>query len=553
MKQFGRILLRPVARLAGWQAARQRRAFLRDLQAPAACQQRILAELISAAADTDFGRDHGFSSIRTLDDFRSAVPIRKYEQLRPYMDRVVAGESTALLPASQKVLMFSMTSGTTAAPKHIPVTPRFLANIRRGWNIFGLNALLQQPRGWLRPLVQISSSMCESRTPRGVPCGAISGLLAKTQKAIVRRMYVAPRWAMAIEDPEAKHYTILRYSIAHDVAIITTANPSSTIKLIETGQRHKERLLRDVRDGTYRPPGDVPSQRLRGAHFRPHPRLAERLAEGIARDGELLPKHFWNPAFLTNWTGGTVGLYLRRLRSLFPGVPIYDIGLLASEGRFSLPLEADTPSGAAEITSNVLEFIPAEEHDAPNPQTLLAHELEEGGEYFLVVTNWAGLYRYNLDDRVRVTGFVGQTPKIEFLARGLHTANITGEKITEDQVVEAMRQTRRDLHAPVERFILQGRFAPTPYYELLLERSEGIEPSRLASRLDEALSSLNIEYASKRRSGRLGPVQPVLLNERTFEEAERQAILRRRGRGEQYKHQYLRTDVLEEEEPSARG
>lgn len=525
----------------------QLRRFLAAHQRTRATQDALLAELVSRHADTAFGRDHGFARIRSHEDFVAAVPVGNYETLRPYMRRVYDGETTALLPGGEPVLMFSRSSGTTGEPKHIPVTQRFLNEMRRGWNIFGLRVLRDHPQGWLRPILQISSPVCEATSPTGLPCGAISGMLAATQKKIVRRMYVARPQTDCANDPAARYYALLRCGIGRDVGILTTANPSSAIKLIETGQQHAERLVRDVADGTFCPPGGEP---IPGREFRPDPELAGRIERGIADDGELRARHFWNLAFMTLWTGGTLELYLPRLRELFGELPIRDIGLLASEGRFSLPLEDGTPTGVAEITANFLEFIPAEAADSPNPPTLRAHELAVGGEYFLVITNWAGLWRYNIDDRVRVTGHLGGSPVFEFLSRGKHTANITGEKITEHQVVEAMGRAARRDGRRVERFQLQGRFARVPYYELRLEEGAGLDAVALAGRMDQELAMLNLEYASKRSSGRLGPIGAVLLPGGTMQRIEAEMIAARHGRGEQYKHQYLLTEVLNEQQGS---
>ncbi len=541
---LARTLLRPVAYVAGRHAARQVRQFLAAHDRTAEVQDRLLAELLAAHAETDFGREHHFAGIGGYDDFVKAVPVGCYETIRPYVESVLHGRAAALLPPGEGVLMFSQTSGTTGEPKHIPVTRRFLAEMRRGWNIFGLKALTDHPSGWLRPIVTISSSMRETTGPTGVPCGAISGLLAASQKRIVRRMYVAPGESAEIRDPPAKYYTILRCGIGRDVGMITTANPSSTIKLIETGQEHAERLIRDVADGTFHPPGELPAELARRLRFRPKPAAARKLQAGIDRDGVLLPGHFWNVEVLCNWTGGTLGLYLPRLRELFGGSAVRDIGLLASEGRFSVPLEDETPAGVAEITGNFLEFIPAAEYARDSPPALRAHELEIGQEYFLVLSNWAGLWRYSIDDRIRVTGRFGRSPVFEFLCRGTHTANITGEKITEHQVVEAMRRAAAAAGASVDRFTLQGRFTRTPYYELRLEPAEGWAPQRLAEEMDRALAELNVEYRSKRAGGRLGPIRTVLVERGWFEGRERETIRRRCGRGEQYKHRYLLTDVL---------
>ncbi|MFW6061942.1 MAG: GH3 auxin-responsive promoter family protein, partial [Planctomycetota bacterium] len=539
-----RTLLKPVARLAAMQVSGQVRRWLASHQRTAEVQQQVLRELLARHADSDFGREHGLDRIRTYEEFTRAVPVRSYEQLRPWVRRVFHGEPRALLGPGEKVLMFSQTSGSTGEPKNIPVTQGFLADMRRGWNIFGYQALMQHRDAWLRPILQISSPMQETTSPTGLPCGAISGLLAETQKRIVRRMYPVPRDVFSVADAESKYYTILRCGIGQDVAFITTANPSSTLRLIEIGRQHIHQLIRDVADGTCTPPAELPEEVSRRLRFRPNFPLARRIEKGLRRDGQFRPEHVWRPTFLANWTGGTLQLYVERLREWFPGVPVRDIGLLASEGRFSIPLADDTPGGVAEILGNFLEFIPTEHADDDAPPTLRAHELEVGGEYVLVFSNATGLWRYNLGDRVRVTGHFHDSPVFEFLCRGAHTSSITGEKITEHQVVQAMRQATAELDSGVERFELQGRFAEPPYYELRIESRSDLSADALASALDRALARQNIEYASKRNSGRLGPVSPALLPSGEFARREAQHIAKRRGRGEQYKHQYLLTEVL---------
>ena len=543
---FRRTILRPLAYLAGRRAARDARNFLAAHQHTRRTQEEVLAELIRRHADTAFGRDHSFARVRSYEDFASAVPVANYERLRPYVDRVLVGETDALLPPGEPVLMFSMTSGTTGSPKFIPVTTRFLHEIRRGWNILGLTELKDHPDAWLTCVLRVASRMDEQTSPTGLPCGAISGLIAQAQMRIVRRMYACPPQATNISDPTAKYYTIMRCGAPRDVGIITTANPSSTIKLIETAQQHAERLIRDIADGSLTPPGEMPLAAA-ALRFRPNPRLARRMEAGLRDDGHLLPAHVWNVKLLNNWTGGTLRLYLPRLRELFPGVPIRDIGLLASEGRFSVPVADETPAGIAEITGNLLEFIPAGEYESDNPTVLRAHEVDAGEEYFLVVSNWAGLWRDSIDDRVRVVDHYGQSPIFEFLSRGKHTANITGEKITEHQVVEAMRRAARAAGIRVQRFVVQGRFADTPHYELRVEAGDGEDMHALADAFDAVLADLNMEYASKRKSARLGAVRAVVLSDGTLDREEARHIRDRRGRSEQYKHQYLLTEVLESE------
>jgi len=540
-----RLLLRPAARLAGMHAARQLRRFLRAASAGRRTQDELLRRLVEWGRPTRFGRDHHLASVNTYDDFRRAVPVGGYESLAPYLRDVFEGDTEALLPPGADVLLFALTSGTTGEPKRIPITRRSLAFYRAGWNAFGCKLLNDHPDAWLRKILQISSPMAESFSPTGVPCGSISGLLAATQQRIVRRMYAAPADLMGIRDPAAKYYSLLRAAMPKDVGLISTANPSSVIKLLLCAREHAESLLRDLRDGTITPPGEPPPDLRRTLRLRKHPRLVRRIEAGLARDGELKAAHFWDLSVLLHWTGGTLGLYLPQLRELTDNAPIRDIGLLASEGRFTIPMADETPSGLADMLGAFLEFIPAEQADAAEPTVLRSDELDVGGEYFLVLTNFSGLWRYNINDRIRVTDHYADTPVFEFLSKGAHTANMTGEKLTEHQLVAAMDQAGRRIGFSVQRFVAQPCFASPPYYRVTVE-TEGAAPARLAEILDAALVQLNIEYASKRHSGRLGPVQVVSDRPEVFARRERELLAVREGRQEQYKHQYLLTEVLTE-------
>ena len=533
---------RPLARLAGVHASRQLRRFLDAHRRTAEVQEDLLRRLLAASGGTAFGRDHALERVRGYEDLCRALPVGDFETHRPYVQRVLEGDVRAMFPAGERVLMFAVTSGTTGAPKHIPVTSRFLREYRRGWNVFGLRVLQDHPAGWMRKIVAIASSPAESVTTRGVPCGSISGLLAEKQKWIVRRMYPVPARVRRVRDHEARYYATIRASICQDVGVLTTANPSAAIRLAEVAREHAERLVRDVRDGTLNPPGRACPE-LAGVSFRPDPPGAARLEGILARHGELLPKHFWNLAFMTLWTGGTLGLYLPRVREYYGQVPIRDIGLLASEGRLSVPLADETPAGVAEITSNFLEFIPADQVESDRPDVLRAHEVEVGREYFVIVSNWAGLWRYNIDDRVRVVDRLGDSPVIEFLSKGLHTSSITGEKITEHQVVEALGRAAAELGLRVDTFTLQGYFSDPPYYLLEVEDLPADVAESLAGSMDRALGALNVEYRSKRDSGRLGRVRVRVLAAGTFARRQEREVSRRRGRLEQYKHRYLIPEV----------
>lgn len=507
-------------------------------------QRRVLLEKIRRNAESDYGRKHHFGEIRTYEDYIRRVPVQDYEDFRPYVDRVKKGDIQALFGPREKVLMFALTSGTTAVPKHIPVTYPFYKEYQRGWNIWGLKALLDHRGSMLRSIIQVTSPMDDEITEGGIPAGAITGLLAAMQKKVIRRFYCAPLCVAYIKDHEARYYTICRLSVARrDVSWIVTASPATVLRLARTADEHRTALIRDIHDGGLRIDMDVPDsiRQSLAPRLKPDPQRARELERIAEQYGRLLPKHYWTMDFLANWMGGTMGLYLQDYPEYFGNLPVRDIGLLSSEGRMCVPIEDHTPAGILEVTSQFFEFIPADEYESDRPTVLRSFELQEGQEYFLVITTSSGLYRYDMGDRVRVVGWYGQAPIIEFLCRGSHISSLTGEKLTERQVVSAVDAVNSTGQWRINNFVMAPRWSHPPYYVLHVERSSGGNATNLATAVDLKLRASNIEYDSKRESDRLAPLKVNLLPDGYLSLLDRKATLARTGRAEQYKHVFLYT------------
>ncbi len=537
---------RLLARVAKVHAGRVFARFMRDAERATSVQERLLDSLIKANASSDYGREHGFGSIRGYADFARQVPITRYEMLKPFVERVMRGETGAMFGAGQRVHMFAMTSGTVDEPKYVPVTDRFMADHRAGWNAFGAKALTDHPDSLVRYILQVTSPMDEERAPGGLPCGAITGMMARNQKRIVQKYYIAPPEVANISDTNARRYTIMRLAMPADVSWIVTASPATVLQLARIGDAESERIIRDVRDGTLSAEMDVPAE-VRDAladRLRADRVGADRLERLRAERGRLYPRDYWRLGFLANWTGGTMGLYLQDFPTYFGDVPVRDIGLLATEGRMSLPIEDGTASGVAMVSSVFLEFVPADQYGTDDPVVLRAHEVNVGEEYFLLLTTSAGFYRYDIGDCVRVTGFVGQAPLIAFLNKGAHVSSVAGEKITEHQVVSAFELTAVECGMGSREFVLAPCWGEPPHYRLFLESRDGGTDEalpELARTFDRVLGEMNMEYASKRSSGRLGKVETVWVEAGSMSELNRERASRYRASNEQFKHQFLLT------------
>ena len=542
--------LYPVRKLIGWRLRRQLAAFDRSCEQPRAEQDALLQRIIHAQAGTGFGRDHGFATIRNRDDFRKQVPVSRYEYLEPYITRTTRGEWNALL-SDPAVHMFAMTSGTTATRKYIPVTNDYLKDYKRGWNLWGLRVWREYASVRFRPIVQLAGDWDEFRTPANTPCGALTGLTASTQKKLVKRLYLVPPAAGRIKDAAAKYYVALRASMPRSIGMLIAANPSTLVSLARTGDQEKERLIRDIHNGTLNPQLDIPAdiRAVLTERLTPNPSKARELDAIASKSDHFYPRDYWasNRFLIGSWTGGSVGAYLRSFPTYFGDAPIRDIGLLASEGRMTIPFEDHTSSGVLDIGSHYFEFMPEEEADSANPTILSADEVQAGKRYFILMTTAYGLYRYNIHDLVQVTGFHNRTPLLEFLSKGAHFSSITGEKLSEYQVTRAMTELCRTLDVTLTAYSVAPVWdEEQPYYGLFVEADDlqnDDQGRQLAEHLEQRLMTTNSEYAAKRESQRLGALRLELLPRGAWQQWDRQRLQRSGGSLEQYKHPCLINDL----------
>jgi hypothetical protein len=510
-------------------------------------QADVLASLLELNRDSAFGRDNGLHEVKSPSQLAERLPVNSYEYYRSYIERMKKGEHGALIGPENRLMMFSLSSGTTSDSKFIPITDRFFSDYRRSWQLWGISAFDAHPLIKRMNIVQLSSDYEKFRTEDGTPCGNISGLAAVMQTPSVKLLYTLPVAIAKIESPEAKYYTALRIAMADDnVGMITTANPSTLVHMAQLADDNKEDLIRDIHDGQlnsrYKLPNEIyaPLSRKLGKRNRRRAQEFERIVE---KTGTLYPKDFWPTLQLvTVWTGGSCAAYLPMLKEYFGETSIRDHGLSASEGRMTIPFQDTSPDGVLDISSHYFEFIPEEEYGSDAPTVLGAHELQADRNYFILLSTSSGFFRYDICDVVRCVGFYGTTPILRFLHKGAHISSVTGEKLSESQAVEAVRLTLDEFQHRVGYFTIAPTWGEPPRYELMLESSElpvNGTKSRFEQRVDARLCELNCEYEEKRGTGRLAALRIVTLKNGSWSEFAAQRQSRLGGSIEQYKHPCL--------------
>jgi hypothetical protein len=490
---------------------------------PAGAQQRKLLEIVSANRETEYGRAHGFAEVRKLRDYQRRAPVIDYEDIRAQVDRMAGGERNVL--TAEQPLMFAMTSGTTGDSKLIPVTPtcrgRDHADQIRTWLHHARRAHPGIFRGQILSLV---SPAVAGRTPAGIPYGSTSGMMYRDMNPLVRRSYVIPYEVFEISDYDAVYYAVMRLGLQADVTLLGTANPSSVQNLVEIADASAGSLIRDVHDGTLCPDLVIePSIRDRvERRLRRDPERARQLDAARRRRGSrLLPADYWpDLALIACWKGGTVGAAVEHFPEWFDPdgrgmIPVRDWGYLSSEARGSIPLSDDGDGGVLTVTANVFEFVPAddlEEHpDDPAAWDFLGvDEIRVGEQYYVFLTTTGGLYRYDINDVIEVVGSYNRTPVIAFRRKGRGMTSLTGEKLSENQLIDALAAAAKALDLGVSHFRAEPDVDQTRYV-LKVELENPVPDAQQAAfleQIDEALCDCNLEYKAKRASGRLHP--PVL-------------------------------------------
>ncbi|TNF51047.1 MAG: GH3 auxin-responsive promoter family protein, partial [Deltaproteobacteria bacterium] len=510
-------------RILSKQSAKRFETATRD---PVTTQTEKLQHLMQKNAGTEYGQRYGFKDIKSFEDYRRQVPVIGYENIKEDMQRVVDGQLNIF--TAENPVMFAQTSGTTGDPKYIPVTPTCQGSehkdVMRTWMSHALKA---HPDMFAGQVVTLVSPAVEGHTPSGMPYGATSGHMYKNQPGLVRRIYAIPYEVYEVEDYAAKYFTIMRTALEMDIRFLATANPSSILKLCEKADEYAEQIIRDIHDGTLSSDFNIePAIRsILTQGYKPNPSVAKALEAARSKRGDkLIPADYWPRLSLIGcWKGGTVGHNLKKFPAWFDpdnrrAIPVRDWGYLSSEARGSIPLSDEGSAGVLTVASNIFEFVPVAELEAQpdNPENwpfLNIGEIEEGHEYYIFFTTTGGLYRYDINDVIKVVDFYNRTPQVIFLRKGRGMTNLTGEKVSVNQVITVMQKASQTTGAVVDHFRAEADIDTSRYLFRVEFATKTDDATRQAflKNIDVEMKAINIEYKGKRESLRLeAPVMHVM-------------------------------------------
>jgi hypothetical protein len=521
-----------------------RESLLADLKDPATAQARVLDDLIDIGAASLHWKEKGYDVIAADPDrFRSVLPVMRYNDFVEEIDRETRTKGGIL--SCSPVLRWLKTSGTTGTPKRVPYTLHWLLTYRiPAMKAMWGTCLEHHPEILAHPWATLDTQTVREDVydfVHGVEHQAISNRHPQLNSRDWNPPWYESPW-FGPDTPTShagRMYHRVRNLVGKDLHYISAINPSTLVSLRDLIAEHGTELVRDLREGT-----------LNGGPWTdPDERAAAHLEHVLAKDDFSLVDVWPSLTLYSCWLSASAELYRPRLDAVLPGVAKLPFMSCGTEGVTTIPVDDTLDSQPLAVSQAYFEFVTA---DVPlgalldageKVATLLYDEVEAGRDYHLIMSQGNGLYRLWTGDIYRVDRIVDGTPWIHFTHRDGVFHSFTGEKITEGQVTQAIRQGLAAGGLETGLYMCGPRWDELPSYTVVVEVPEPDEEldRELSGAIDRELSVINIEYASKRDSGRLAGLRVHTVAQgaiAAYVESRRQ-----QGNATQYKYKPFQQDV----------
>ena len=423
--------------LGDWQAFRMAQRNV------AGTQEKLLLRMIRQNSETEFGRRWGFDAVRSVDDYRQRVPLSTYDEYQRDIARIMDGAQQVL--TSDPVVLLEPTSGSTGPTKLIPYTKSLKADFQRAIAPWVADMFAHAPRlssgqsYWSVSPVARTRDHQKSSIPIGFEDD--SDYLGSFARRLVQTVLAVPAKVRHLEDIDAFRYVTLLFLLrSRSLSMISVWHPTFLTLLLRPLPGWVDQLAADIAVGQITPPSAVPTELLDQLRvtMRPDPARAEEIRNSIHADfcqGEVSSSLWPRLRLISCWADGNSESYLPAIARMFPESAIQPKGLVATEGIVSVPVHG-IPGGALAVRSHFFEFLPQD--GRTDGDTVLAHELERGARYSVVMTTGGGLYRYMTQDLVDVVGYLDSCPLLRFAGKESEISDRFGEKLNAQNVQQAL-------------------------------------------------------------------------------------------------------------------
>ncbi|WP_339894654.1 GH3 auxin-responsive promoter family protein [uncultured Algibacter sp.] len=440
---------------------------------PIETQNRVFQDLISEATNTQFGQDHDFVSINNYKDFVKRVPVRDYEALKPYVEKMVAGEEDILW--KDKPIYFAKTSGTTSGSKYIPITKESMpSHVEAARNAILMYIHETGNSKFVNGKMIFLQGSPILNEQNGVQLGRLSGIVAHYVPKYLQKNRL-PSWETnCIEDWETKVDAIVEETLPENMTIISGI-PSWVQMYFEKLQQKTGKKVGDVFK-------NFNLFIFGGVNYEPYRAKFENLIGRKVDSIELYP---------------------------------------ASEGFFAFQDKQNENGMLLQLNSGIFyEFIKADAFFDENPKRITIAAVEVGVNYVMIISTNAGLWAYNIGDTVQFTSI--KPFRVIVSGRIKHFISAFGEHVIGKEVEQAMQDATLNSNVRISEFTVAPQISPKeglPYHEWFIEfENEPENLSALAKKIDESLQKQNSYYFDLIKGKVLQPLKITKVKKGGFQE-----------------------------------
>lgn len=487
--------------------------------------EALLADLLRENAQTVFGRAHGFADIASPGEYARRVPLRDYEGYRELVQRIADGEAAVL--TREPVRYLGVSSGTTGRGKLLPITGAAQRRI--------IQHMVLTSRGVIArhvddvspaPGLLLMSSVLPQKTKAGIPIGTATAAGLDRMGDMAKLIWSSPLPVFRVRShPVAQHLHLLFALARRDLCFLSAPFASALVDLLRTLERDWPTLVEELASGVISGSLELEPEVRAALSLTADPARALEVKAELERGFEAIVPRLWpSLRYVMGVVTGSFAVYEPMLRrALGEHLPLYTGLYAASEGLLGIALDVGGSGGAYVLDpgSIYFEFIPAARAHEAQPPTLSMRAVRQGEEYELVLTTPTGLYRYRLGDVVRVVGFRGRAPLVEYAYRRGMLLDVASEKTSEPIMREAVLEAARHWGVQLLDFTTRADYQADPSrYEVFVEVNEPAVLERHADpahTVDVALQLGNPGYKLLRTNGRLAPLTLHALAPGTFD------------------------------------
>ncbi|MCR5746155.1 MAG: GH3 auxin-responsive promoter family protein [Lachnospiraceae bacterium] len=401
-------------------------------------QEAVLTDILMYAKDCEYGKQFGFADIDSYENYSKKVPITEFSDYHDHIERMKKAEENILFPG--KASSFVVSTGTSGTPKYIPESKRgaLVKSIVSRMRSYQWRTIIPEAERSERKFLPLVNAAVYEITEGGIPAGSASGLSSKSSIKVTRK--AIPELLLTIPglSRNAMDYLTLLFSLSEkEVAKLICNNVAHFNLLWQFALEKADMLIEDIRNGSMSIDLKSEDREALMKLWKSAPERADELQELIDLKGKWEIKDVW-PHFeaVVCWIGGSVGRTAREFRSLFPeGTVFINWGYGASEGKFDVPVKAESTEGILTLFGYFYEFLkPGETIPVP------LWEAVDNEPYELILSSYSGFYRYNIHDLVELKTSPEGLRTVSFLGKTSDSLELTDRKLFSGEFLYCIEQ-----------------------------------------------------------------------------------------------------------------